>query len=179
MRLRLLLAGCVVLGLGCSGDMWKSCTSTVVGTTVETTKEVGSGIKEGVEEGRKSGESLDGARLITNLAELKLVGGVSVYAIEANGDGAKIVLALANTTDVPLRISNTELEVLDDEGFTVDSSGFPKELTVPANAKDKATATVAIPPEKIQTVRLWGEDLELPEVEASDETPELEEPIPG
>ncbi|HJN75168.1 MAG TPA: hypothetical protein QGF58_14660 [Myxococcota bacterium] len=169
MRLRLLLGASVLLVLGCSGEMWKSCTSTVVGTTVETTKEVGSGIKEGVEEGRKSGESLDGARLITTLAELKLVGGVEVYALEPADGGSKIVLALQNTTDVPLRIANTEFEVLDDEGFTVDAIGFPKELTVPANAKDKASATVPIPPERIATVRLWGEDLELPE--APEETP--------
>jgi len=153
--------------------MWKSCTSTVVEESVEATKEVSSGVKEGIEEGRKSGESLDGARLITNLAELKLVGGVGIYSMERGAGSTEIVLAFENTTDVPLRISSTELEVLDDEGFVVRaSSSLPNELTVPPQAKDKASATYPKEPHRISIVRLWGEELELPEIEAPVEATE-------
>ena len=167
MRLRLLLGVCAALGLGCSGDMWKSCTSTVVEESVEATKEVSSGVKEGIEEGRKSGESLDGARLITDLAELKIVGGVEVYELAGGAGSTTVVLAFSNNADVPLRISGMELEVLDDEGFVAKpSSPLRNELTVPPKAKDKAEATYPLEPHRIQTVRLWGEDLELPAVEA-------------
>ena len=59
--LKLVLALSAVPLLACSGDFFKACTATVVGTTVETTKEVTTGVAEGIAEGRKSGASIDGA----------------------------------------------------------------------------------------------------------------------
>lgn len=157
----MVLAG---LALGCSGDMWQGCTSTVVGTTVETTKEVSSGIAEGIEEGRKSGESMDGARLVTTMDELTEVGGVSVYALETDGEtGTTITLAFENTLDGPLRVVGPELEVLDTDGFVArPTDDLRRELTIPPQAKDKATARVPITPDQVATVRLWGQALELP-----------------
>jgi len=99
MRVHLLLLLPLLL-TGC-----KQLTSMVVGGTVSAGKEVTKGIVEGVEEGRKSGESLDGALVVTTAAELAEHGGVTVYSVKAVGDEADVVLAFENTGDAPLRIS--------------------------------------------------------------------------
>lgn len=148
--LPLLLTGC------------KQLTSMVVGGTVSAGKEVTKGIVEGVEEGRKSGESLDGAVLVTTAAELAAHGGVTVYSVNASGDEADVVLAFENTGDTPLRVSGVEVIALDPDGFVQRPTSTETTLTVPAHAKDQLVVHFAVPAAKVKTVRVWGADYPAP-----------------
>lgn len=140
----------------------KEMTAWIVGGTVEAGKEVTSGIVEGVEEGRKHGESLDGAVVVTKLEELKANGGVVVRAVEADGAGSRVILGFDNASDKPLRISGLEVIALDAEGYTLRPSRTPSGATVPARAKDQVAVEFDAPPERVKTVRIWGEDFAAP-----------------
>jgi hypothetical protein len=163
-RPTLFLAGFFALS-ACSGDFWRGCTATVVGKTIETTKEVSSGVAEGIEDGRKSGQSVDGATLATNMADLQGIGSISVFSIDAAAEGetSQVVLALENTSDAPLRVTGIAVTVLDKDGFVQKPTGAPtREITVPPRAKERATFDFALKSDAIGTVRLWDEDLVLP-----------------
>ncbi|MCB9744275.1 MAG: hypothetical protein H6740_16880 [Alphaproteobacteria bacterium] len=150
-----------LLLLACSGDFWRSCTSTVVGKTVETTKEVSTGVVEGVKEGRKSGESVDGAVLVSSYGELEGYGEVRVYEVRPSGDGgAEVVLALTNNGDKPIRFTEMQVSALDAEGFVLEPTGkVEREKTVPPKAKDRVTVHFSATPAE---VRLWDQVLESP-----------------
>lgn len=160
-----LLAALVLLSaltLGCSGDMWRSCTAAVVGKTVETSKEVGTGIVEGIQDGRKAGESVDGALIVSSLAELSGVGNATLYSVEPGpADGTSTVtIAIENTSDKPLRVTGLSIDLLDNEGFVQrPEDKNPRELTVPPHAKDRASAVFAVIPRKVGEVRLWGQPI--------------------
>lgn len=160
-----LLAALVVfsaLTLGCSGDMWRSCTAAVVGKTVETSKEVGTGIVEGIQDGRKAGESVDGAAIVSSLAELNGLGTATLYSVEPGpSDGTSTVtIAIENTGEKPLRVTEISIDLLDDEGFVQrPQDKNSRELTVPPHAKDRASAVFGVPPRKVGEVRLWGQPL--------------------
>lgn len=158
----LLLPLLALLTLGCSGDFWRGCTATVVGKTVETSKEVGTGIVEGIQDGRKAGESVDGAAIVSSLAELSGHGNATLYAVEPGPtEGtATVTIAFENTGDKPLRVTGIAIEVLDTEGFVQHAAERDdRELTVPPHAKDRATATFPVAPDKVGEVRLWGQAL--------------------
>ncbi|AKU95982.1 hypothetical protein AKJ09_02646 [Labilithrix luteola] len=153
--------GCVVLSslvVGC-----KDTASTITEKSISVAKETTKGIEDGVEKGRKSGESLDGATIVSNAADLAAKGGVSVYAIssEANGSDATITLAFENTSDKPMRITKLEVMALDNEGFVLKPHHAPSELTVAAKAKDKLTFSVASKSDKLAKVRCWDKELEI------------------
>ena len=149
--------------LACSGDLLRSCTSAVVGETVEATKEVTKGVSEGIADGRKKGASVDGAHLVSTWEELDGVGEITVFAVEPEAEGAKVVLAVANAADAPMRIIRLEVGALDVDGFVLKAErGAPTEITVPAAAKDKLEVRFGVPPEKLGTIRVWGRDLPIP-----------------
>ena len=150
----------IVLAFGLTGC--KEVTAWVVGETVEAGKEVSTGIVEGVAEGRKAGESVDGATIVTGLAELQANGTVSVREVRLGPGGCEVVLAFENTSDKPMRISGIELIALDSDGFTLRPQESVAGLTVPAKAKDQLAIRFGEPPEKIKTVRVWGLDLPVP-----------------
>lgn len=160
--MRLFLVGLVITFVGLSMAGCKEVTAWVVGETVQAGKEVTTGIVEGVEEGRKAGESVDGATIVTSLAELQANGTVSVREVRGGPAGSEVVLAFENTTDKPLRIGGVELIALDSDGFTLRPTGAVDGLTVPAKAKDQVVVAFAEPAEKIKTVRVWGLDLPTP-----------------
>lgn len=162
--LPLLLTGC------------KQLTSMVVGGTVSAGKEVTKGIVEGVEEGRKSGESLDGAVVVTTAAELAEHGSVTVFAVKESGDEADVVLAFENTGDTPLRVSGVEVIALDPDGFVQRPTSSETTLTVPAHAKDQLVVHFAVPAAKVKTVRVWGADYTAP---ATATTTSAEPDAPG
>lgn len=162
--LKLVLIPLALCSLACSGDVFKSCTSTLVGKTVQTTKEVTSGVAEGIEEGRKSGTSLDGAVVVSTPDELDAHGGVSLLSVEDAGESAAhVTLAFENTGDQPLRVTGIRVGVLDDQGFVQQPTVVPPtELTVPPRAKERLSFDVAIPASKVGTVRAWDRDLPKP-----------------
>lgn len=139
----------------------------VVGGTVSAGKEVTKGIVEGVEEGRKSGESLDGAVVVTTAAELAAHGGVTVFSVKADGDGADVVLAFENSGDVPLRVAGVDVIALDPDGFVQRPTSADNTLTIPAHAKDQLSVRFAVPATRIKTVRVWGADYPAPSPEPS------------
>ncbi len=147
--------------LACTGDFFKSCTAWVVGSTVKTTKEVGSGVVEGIAEGRKAGASVDGAVLVGSMSELAAHGDLRVQKVEPAGEGAcKVVLALENRGEAPLRFLNLEVVALDSDGFLVRPSGHvPGEATVPPRAKDRLEVEFPIAAERVGVVRVWSVDL--------------------
>ena len=163
-RLTLALVPMSLSLLACSGDFFKSCTSKVVGTTVETTKEVTTGVAEGIAEGRKSGTSLDGAVLVSSLAELSAVGGLGVVAIETVDEAnARVVLAVENKGDAPLRVIGLKVSAIDKQGFAQRPTTEPSsEITVPPRAKERVTFDLGIPAANVASVRVWDTDLPMP-----------------
>jgi len=162
--IRLLLVPLALSTLACSGSMFKSCTSTMVGKTVQTTKEVTSGVAEGIEEGRKAGTSVDGAVIVSTPAELDAHGGVALLSVEDAGEGAaRVTLAFENKGEQPLRVTGIRVGVLDDQGFVQQPTSSPaSELTVPPRAKERLSFEVGIPAAKVGTVRAWDRDLPRP-----------------
>lgn len=152
-----------LLSLACSADMCRGITSAVVGTTVETTKEVTTGVAEGFEEGRKAGQSVDGAAVVSTIAELEAHGALSIYGVKAAEGGSDVIVAVENTSDAPLRVSGLQVVVLDDEGFVKrPTEGGNASVTVPARAKDQVHVRFDVAPEKVRTVRVWDKDLPVP-----------------
>lgn len=155
------LAGGLV---ACQGD-WKETTAWLVGETVEKGKNVASGIKEGIEEGRKRGESWDDARIVTDLETLRAYGILRVHRVKT-GDAAgtsKVVLAVINETERPLRLTGMNLLSFDKEGFAQDVSETPGDVTVPRSAKRRITFEVPISPEEVAKIRIWKTDMPVPE----------------
>ncbi|WP_394825488.1 hypothetical protein [Pendulispora albinea] len=133
---------------------------------VQVSKETAKGIEEGVEKGRKSGESVDGAVIVSSGEELKDKGSLRVYAVNkaAGAEGtSEVVLAAENTLDKPLRLTKLEFTILDREGFVKrPASVAPRsEVTVPSKAKEKITVTVTEPPERLGKLRVYGLELDL------------------
>lgn len=163
-RLKLVLALMSLSLLACSGDFFKSCTSTVVGTTVETTKEVTTGVVEGIEEGRKSGTSIDGALVVSSMDEVGAHGGISVVSVDAvDATNSRVTLALENSGEQPLRITSLEISALDKGGFVQrPTSSVPGEVTVPPRAKERLVVELPIAADQVGTVRAWATDLAIP-----------------
>lgn len=158
-----LLFACL-LSTACSGEFWRGCTSAVVGKTVETTKEVTTGVAEGLEEGRKRGTSVDGATLVSKFADFDGIGGASVYSIDAlDGSAAKVVIALENTSDHPLRVSGMSVTALDKEGFVKKPEQEARSpITVPPRAKEQVELIFPLMADQVGAVRLWDNDLSMP-----------------
>jgi hypothetical protein len=141
----------------------KDAASTVVEKSVGAAKEVTKGIEEGADKGRKSGESLDGATIISAEPELAGKGSFALYAVSGSdaATDTEITLAFENTTDKPLRITKLQIVTLDKEGFVKSPTGLVGEVTVPARAKNKLSFHVAEKADKLAKVRVWGKDLEI------------------
>ncbi len=148
-----------VLALSCTGENAKDATAAVVGKGIEVGKGTVTGIAAGVEQGRKNAESADGALVVSTDAELKTHGGAKIGAVEADGAGSRVDILVENTSDKPLRATKLEVIVLDKDGVVTPSTLSAFELTVPAKAKAKVSATTSLAPEKVGNVRLYGADL--------------------
>lgn len=153
--------GCIALSSLVAGC--KDTASTITEKSISVAKETTKGIEDGVEKGRKSGESLDGATIVSNAADLAAKGAVSVYAVNSPDGGvdSSITLAFENTSDKPIRITKLEVMALDSEGFVLKPQHSPGELTVAPKAKDKLTFSVAGRSDKLAKVRCWDKELEI------------------
>lgn len=155
----LAFAAVVVVVSACSGETAKDATAAVVGKGIEVSKGAVNGIAAGVEQGRKNAESADGAHIVSTDAELKSTGGARVGEVVADGEGARIDILIENTADKPLRATRLDVIVLDTDGVVATSTVASTELTVPAKAKARLAVTTTLKPEKVGTVRLYGQDL--------------------
>ena len=152
-----------VLALVASSIGCKDAAQIVTEKSVSAAKETTKGIAEGIENGRKSGESIDGATIVSSAAELAGKGSVSVYSVSTpdGGTNSEVTLAFENTTDKPLRLTKLDFVIIDKEGFSKKPHGAASELTVPPKAKDKLTFQVDEKAAKLAKVRYWDKDLEI------------------
>lgn len=154
-----LAAFALVAVVGCTGENAKDATAAVVGKGIEVGKGTVTGIAAGVEQGRKNAESADGALVVSTDAELKAHGGARIGGVEADGAGSRVDILVENTSEKPLRATHLEVIVLDKDGVVTPSTLSTFELTVPAKAKAKVSATTSLAPDKVGNVRLYGADL--------------------
>lgn len=98
---------------------------------------------------------------VSNTDQLEDKGHAEVYAIHPNTTGGSSVeVAVENTTDGPIHLSNMAWTILDTEGFAQATIESESNVEIPPRAKEKVTFSVATPAHDIATVRLWGEDLD-------------------
>jgi hypothetical protein len=143
----------------------REVTEKVIEKGVQAAKDTTTGIESGVEKGRKSGVSADGAAIVSSHQDLVGKGSIVVYALRptvTDPKGAEVDLALENTTDKPLRVTNLEVLALDKEGFVKRPLIAPAELTVPPQAKDKLTVTFPAEAATLAKVRIWDKESDVP-----------------
>jgi hypothetical protein len=151
-RSPLVLVALLLLPMGC-----KDVTSEVVSKAVQAGKDTASGIAEGIDEGRKSGSSTDGALIISKVEELEPHGALLVRA----GADNELELIVDNRSDRPLRLTKLAPLALDPEGFAIQPTQVPEDLTIPARAKDKVKITFPAEGKKLAKLRVWGKDFEV------------------
>lgn len=163
----LLVGGLVVVALAMFTVGCKESAELLAEKGTKAAKDTTKGLSDGVDKGRHSGESADSALLVVSADELRGNGFISVYAAHpgtsagtmAMGQSSPTVeLAVENSGDRPLRVSNLDFKGFDKEGFVVRRiSVSPSEsLTVPPHAKEKVEITFEKFPAK---VRYWTVDL--------------------
>jgi hypothetical protein len=136
-------------------NLVKSGVSAVVAGAVSTTKDVVSGVAEGIDEGRKSGESLDGALVVTTdkeFADNLTAEILRVYELEKGS--WQVTVALRNPQSVPVRLTFLELA----KAVLLDTDGFSYQLA--GHSEPKGDVTVL--PAAATRVRLVFDKLELP-----------------
>lgn len=117
------------LGLAAEESLTKKGVKEFMSGVVSTGKDIVSGAEAGVEQGRKTGESTDGAVLVSTREELAELLNVSVLKLENVGDGIfKVTLAIRNENEFPVRITElNEMKAV----VLLDSDGFAYTLTSP------------------------------------------------
>ncbi|MEJ2609568.1 MAG: hypothetical protein P8179_05620 [Candidatus Thiodiazotropha sp.] len=141
----------------------------VVSSVVKFGKELISGATDGVTEGRKSGESHDGATIVSNLEELEQHIDITVLGKTSDGENSvNIELGFKNRGENPVRIinikENNTIIVLDKDGYATSlslSGNNPLELTVPEQAAKKQTFNFNIPFDRVSSIRIWGKQYPL------------------
>ena len=146
--------------LACSGDQCKNATKSVVSKTTKGSKNMVKGAIEGVEEGRKDHDPLGGTLVVTSMAQLRKLGGVSVHQITSQGtDSSEVTLAFENTQDKPLKVQSFTLSATDRDGFAQKVSKSTSNVTVPPNAKVKFDFKVSTPKENLGKIQVWGTEV--------------------
>jgi hypothetical protein len=178
---RVLTALTLILALsplsGCSRDkgedkkdesLVKSGVAAVVSGAVATSKEVLSGTKQGIEEGRKTGESSDGAIVVSKKEDFLANASASVGKVEELGDGVyQISLNFKNDQEKPVRLTNIfqDMILLDVEGFAYKSPKHPgqsSDVTVLARTSERARVIFEGVELEPKTLRFYQIDFELP-----------------
>ena len=100
----------------------KSGIRTVVSETVAVGKDLVSGVAEGLDDGRKSGESVDGAKIVSNKDDLAKLLILEVLKAQEQEDGNyQVTVALRNQGAAPVRLINLSglgnVALLDVDGF--------------------------------------------------------------
>ena len=163
----LLLAACDV------GDLSKRVTGSVVSTTIEATKGVADGFQDGVAQGRKAARSTDGSVVLSTHDEVADATELAVVEVYPHGSGAEVVLSIENTTDTPVHLIGLQdvggALLIDGDGFATGLSSsaidtLGKAIAVPPRAKVRATLQFEGTADDAATVRVWGQDLDVPAI---------------
>ena len=147
----------------------KSGVSALVSGAVSTTKDVVSGVAAGVDEGRKSGESLDGALVVTGDKDFADNLTAEILNLEDLDGGSWVVtVAVRNPRDVPARLTHPDIVkvvLLDADDFSymiASHSGPSGDVTVQPRAASRLRLhfdKVELAPAKL---RFYGVDYLLP-----------------
>lgn len=115
----------------------------VVSSVVSASKDAISGLNDGINDGRKSGESVDGAVIISDKETLNQYVTVSIPVVKKINDSEyKITLAIRNKTDNIVRLTNLNerksLQLLDNDGFVSylkpTTEPIESDITIPEQA---------------------------------------------
>ncbi len=164
-ELRAVALCALTLAFAVSASGCKEVTEKVIEKGVQAAKDTTTGVEQGIDKGRKSGESTDGAAIVSSAADLAGKGAIVVHAVRPAAEDpnrAEVDLAIENVTDKPLRITQLEVLALDKEGFVKRPETAPAELTVPPRAKDKLTVTFPAEAAALAKVRIWSQDSAVP-----------------
>lgn len=153
---------------GCTGESAEDVSRAAIRRTVEVGRGVGAGVAEGAREGRESQDSIDGAHVVGDHAQLAEHGSVAVSSTsEANGETI-VTLVFANDTEHPLRIAHLgedgALLVLDGDAVTHEPVGRSPvgDLTVHPRSRQTLEVRFDIALADVSAVRVWGQDVALP-----------------
>lgn len=143
---------------------------TIVSETVSAGKDVVSGVAEGIDAGRKDGESTDGAKIVSNKAELKKLLTVSVIKNWKLASGQyEVTLAIHNANDFPVRITNLNkignVVLLDQDGFSVplpNSDIQGKDITALGKSSTRVRFIFADVEGTPAIFRLFDHDIKIP-----------------
>lgn len=128
------------------------------------------GMQEGAERGQQLLDGADGTKLVTNSSELAELVRVSFLRSEKLGeDGLRIVLAIRNDNDYPVRLTNLNrtqnVLLMDAAGFATEQAadGRVRIVNVPAKAAVKAGFNFSGLEGKARSVRLYGQEISIGE----------------
>jgi hypothetical protein len=145
----------------------------MVSGAVSSGKDAISGIKDGIEDGRKSGESIDGAIIITDKTSLLKYAAVSVQKVEKlSPTQYKLTVVFRNNSDKVVRLTNLNeqksLQLLDQDGFVSYIGGPLKAVDSDVTIPEKAATRVRYEFSDVEgmptTLRLYGMEVAVPPV---------------
>lgn len=142
---------------------WASKTTAKI---IGGTKDVMAGIQKGVDTGRQSGESLDGAVVITDGNYQDYVD-ISIESAQATENGYEITLVFKNKTDEIVRLTNLHqphtFYLMDDQGFTTSTllEGSIADITILKNASAKRQYVFSAQPLSGKVTKLYLYDKQI------------------
>lgn len=147
-------------------SMIKQAVGKTASGVISLGKNLITGVSEGVTDGRKSGEAVDGAIIVSNLAELEQHIETQLLTI-TNADNNTVVaeFAFRNSGKSAIRLINLEAQgallIMDREGFAYNlaaTAANPLEITIPERSAVKRKFLFEGKAEEMKLVRLWGKD---------------------
>lgn len=145
----------------------------VVSGAISSGKDALKGVKEGVEDGRKSGESLDGALIITDKNTLEKYVATSVSKVEKIADTEyRLTVVFRNKTDQIVRLTNLNeqksLQLLDSDRFVSYVKGYTQaqglDVTIPEQAAVRVRYEFTDVEGTPDTLRVYMQEFKVPDV---------------
>lgn len=145
----------------------------VVSGAISSGKDALKGVKEGVEDGRKSGESLDGALIITDKESLEKYVTASVSKVEKlSNEEYRLTVVFRNKTDQIVRLTNLNeqksLQLLDNDRFVSYLKGYSQSNGLDVTIPEQAAVRVRYDFDGVEgtpeILRLYMQEFKLPEV---------------
>lgn len=154
----------------------KDGVKSMISDVVSSGKDAISGIKDGIEDGRKSGESLDGATIITDKNLLQQYVNVSVRSVEKlSATEYRLTLTLRNDSDKIVRLTNLNeqksLQLLDKDRFVSYAKWMSKPIDSDITIPEKSAVRVRYEFFDVEgepaSLRLYGMEIPVPAVTAA------------
>lgn len=150
----------------------------VVSGAISSGKDALKGVKDGVEDGRKSGESLDGALIVTDGDTLEKYITTSVSKVEKIAETEyRLTVVFRNKTDQIVRLTNLNeqksLQLLDNDRFVSYLKGYTvskeMDVTVPEQAAVRVRYEFNDVEGKPEILRVYLQEFKVPDVTKSAE----------